>query len=88
MISKNNSLVGGKKIIPSVGSGTVRDSYVGDEGINWHSHSGELFGNLKFKCGHTLSPNNSIIYSKEIIKNHPNVTKHNPRYRNYMSIIP
>lgn len=56
MISKNNSLVGegGEIMPPSVGSGTIRDSNVGDEGINWHSHSGELFGNLKFKYGHTL----------------------------------
>lgn len=54
MISKNNSLVEGQKIIPSVGSGTVRDSYVGDEGINCHTLSGKLFENLRFKYGHTL----------------------------------
>lgn len=70
MISKNNSLVAGKKIIPSVGSGIVRDSYIGDEGINWHTLSGKRFENLRFKYGHT----NSVIYY-QIIKNHPNVTR-------------
>lgn len=69
--------------------------YIGDEGINWHTFSGKLFGNLRLKYGHNLWPSNSAflsICSKEII-NHSSVSKQNQRnnsynINNYMLIIP
>lgn len=44
MISKSNPLDGEKKTMPNFSSIVVGDSYIGDGDINWHTHSGKLFG--------------------------------------------
>lgn len=44
MISKSNPLDGEKKTMPNFSSIVVGDSYIGDRDINWHTHSGKLFG--------------------------------------------
>lgn len=66
MILKSSPLNGGKKLTVNPQCWQwygKRHSYIADEGINWHTFSGTLFGNLKLKYRHTLSPSNSVSYN-------------------------